>query len=93
MPKELGQVWPAIAKQEVPALAGGTVGSLLDLVHQSLTRVLKAWTLEEAMLVVVLGCSTPRAMGRLTQVEAMKIATGGIVARQELSHRGSNLSG
>ena len=92
VPKELGHVGSAIAKEEVPAPAGGTVGSLLNLVRESLARVLEAWTLKEAMLVVVLGRATPRAAGRLPLVEAMKIATGRVVARQELSHRSSELS-
>ena len=68
------------------------MGSLLDLGRQRLTRVLEAGALEEAMLAVILGSSTPEAAGSRTQMEAMKIATGGIVARQELSHRGSDLS-
>ena len=68
------------------------MGSLLDLLRQSLARVLEARALEEAVLAVILGRPTPRATSRLTQVEAMEIATGGIVARQKLNHYGSNLS-
>ena len=68
------------------------MGSLLDLGRQHLTGVLEAWALEEAMLAVILGSSTPEAAGSRTQMEAMEIATSGIVARQELSHHGSNLS-
>ena len=68
------------------------MGSLLNLVRQSLTCVLEVRALEEAVLAVIPGSSTPWAASRRTQMEAMKIATGGIVARQELSHRGSNVS-
>ena len=67
------------------------MGSLLDLVRQSLVRVLKVRALEEAVLAVILGRSTPRATSRLMQVEAMEIAIGGIVAHQKLSHHGHNL--
>ena len=66
------------------------MGSLLDLVHQSLSHVLKMRALKEAVLAVILGSSTPRATSRRTQVEAMEVAIGGVVARQELSHRGSD---
>ena len=66
------------------------MGSLLDLVRQSLSRILKTRALKEAVLAVILGSSTPRAASRRTQVEAMEVATGGIVARQELSHHCSN---
>ena len=47
-PKELGQVRAAVSKQKVPAPAEGAMGSLLDLVRQSLSRVLKARALKEA---------------------------------------------
>ena len=68
------------------------MGSLLDLVRQSLSCVLKARALEEAVLAVIPGSSTPWAASRRTQVETMEVATGGIVARQELSHHGSERS-
>ena len=68
------------------------MGSLLDLVRQSLSCVLKARALKEAVLAVILGSSTPRVASRRTQVEVMEVATGGIVACQELSHHGSDRS-
>ena len=67
------------------------MGSLLDLDRQSLTRVLEAWTLEEAMLAVILGSSTPEAAHSCIQMEVVEVAAGGVMARQKLSHRGHGL--
>ena len=68
------------------------MGSQLDLGRQSLMRLFKAWALEEAMLTVILGSSTPEAARGLAQMEAVEVATGGIMSHQKLSHRGSDLA-
>ena len=67
------------------------MGSLLDLVLQSLVHVLEALALKEAMLAVILGSSTLEVARSLMQMEAVKITTGGVMARQELSHHGRGL--
>ena len=67
------------------------MGSLLDLGNQSLTCVVKARALTEAMVAVILGSSTPGVASGLVQMEAMEIAASGIVSYQKLSHHGSDL--
>ena len=65
--------------------------SLRDLVHQSLMRVLKVWSLKEAMLTVILRSSTTEAACGLVQMEAVEVVAGGVMSHQKLSCRSSDL--
>ena len=67
------------------------MGSQLDLGRQSLACVLEAWVFKEAMLAVILASSTPKAVRSRTQMEAVEIAAGWVMARQKLSHCGHGL--